>query len=116
MSEPRKGQKGGVAMIPGFSYLRAGSVKEAISGLFRGNAKIHAGGTDLLGCLRDQVFATDMIVSISGITELKGIHETPKGDLRIGALTTITEISENRIIKERYPALAQAAAEVASPN
>jgi xanthine dehydrogenase YagS FAD-binding subunit len=103
-------------MIPGFSYLRAGSLKEAISGLSRGNAKIHAGGTDLLGCLRDRVFAADMVVSISGLTELKGIRETPEGGLSIGALTTITDVSENRIIRERYTALAQAAAEVASPQ
>jgi xanthine dehydrogenase YagS FAD-binding subunit len=103
-------------MIPGFSYLRATTVKEAISGLSRGNAKVHAGGTDLLGCLRDRVFAADMVVSISGLTELKGIRETPEGGLSIGALTTVTEVSENRIIRERYPALAQAAAVVASPQ
>jgi len=103
-------------MIAGFSYIRAKSVNEAISGLSQGNARLHAGGTDLLGCLRDQVFTTDMIVSISGLKELKGIRETPEGDLRIGALTTITEISESRIIRERYPALAQAASEVSSPQ
>lgn len=103
-------------MMPGFSYLRPNSVKEAISGLSQGNARIHAGGTDLLGCLRDQVFSTDMIVSISGLTELKGIRETPGGEVGIGALTSITGISESRIIRERYPALAQAAAEVASPQ
>ena len=103
-------------MITGFSYLRAQSVKEAVSGLSQGNARVHAGGTDLLGCLQDQVFTTDMIVSISGLKELKGIRETPEGGLRIGALTTITEISESRIIGERYPALAQAAAGVASPQ
>lgn len=103
-------------MITGFSYLRAKSVKEAVSGLSQGNARVHAGGTDLLGCLRDQVFTTDMIVSISGLKELKGIRETPEGGLRIGALTTITEISESRIIRERYSALARAAAEVASPQ
>ncbi len=103
-------------MIAGFSYLRAKSITDAVSGLSKSNARIHAGGTDLLGCLRDRVFTTDMVVSISGLKELKGIRETPGGGLRIGALTTITEISENRIIRERYPALAQAAAEVASPQ
>ena len=103
-------------MITGFSYLRASSIKEAISGLSQGSARMHAGGTDLLGCLRDQVFSTEMVVSISGLKELKGIRETPEGHLRIGSLTTITEISESRIIRERYPALAQAAAEVASPQ
>ena len=103
-------------MIAGFSYLRAKSITDAVSGLSKNNARIHAGGTDLLGCLRDRVFSTDMVVSISGLKELKGIRETPGGGLRIGALTTITEISENRIIRERYPALARAAAGVASPQ
>ncbi len=103
-------------MITGFSYLKAKSMKDALSALSQGNARIHAGGTDLLGCLRDRVFTTDMVVSISGLEELRGVSETPEGGLRIGALTTITEISESRIIRERYPALAQAAANVASPQ
>jgi len=103
-------------MITGFSYLRAKSVKDAISGLSKNNSRVHAGGTDLLGCLRDRVFTTDMVVSISGIKELKGIRETPDGGLIVGALTTIAEISENPAIRKRYPALAQAAAEVASPQ
>jgi len=103
-------------MITGFSYLKAKSVKEAISGLSQGNARLHAGGTDLLGCLRDRVFTIDTMVSISGLRELKGIRETPEGGLSIGALTTITEVSESRVIRDRYPALAQAALEVASPQ
>ncbi len=103
-------------MITGFSYLKAKSVKEAVSGLAQSNARVHAGGTDLLGCMRDHVFDTDTVVSISGLTELKGISETPEGGLRIGALTTITGISDSPVIKERYPALARAALEVASPQ
>ena len=103
-------------MITGFSYLRAKSVKEAVSCLSQGNARVHAGGTDLLGCMRDQIFTAGMIVSISGLKELKGIGETKEGGLSIGALTTISEISESQVIRERYPALAQAAAEVASPQ
>ena len=103
-------------MTPGFSYRRAASIKDAVTGLSEGNGRILAGGTDLLGCLRDSVFTTDMVVSITGIKELKRIDETPGGGLSIGALATITEVSENPVIRERYPALAQAAAEVASPR
>ncbi|MGD1075829.1 MAG: xanthine dehydrogenase family protein subunit M [Thermodesulfovibrionales bacterium] len=103
-------------MIEGFSYLRAKSVKEAISSLSKGNSRIHAGGTDLLGCLRDRVFAADLVVSIGGLKELKGITKTTEGGLRIGALTTITEVSESGVIRELYPALSQAAAEVSSPQ
>ncbi|MGD0885131.1 MAG: FAD binding domain-containing protein [Thermodesulfovibrionales bacterium] len=47
---------------------------------------------------------------------LKGITETAEGGLRIGALTTITDINKNRLIRELYPALSQAAAEVSSPQ
>ncbi len=103
-------------MTPAFSYMKAQSINDAVSALSKGNARVHAGGTDLLGCLGDHVFTTDMVLSISGLRELKGIAETEGGSLRIGALTTITEISESRIIRERYPALAQAASEVASPQ
>src|SRR5512146_1622409 len=103
-------------MTPGFSYQRANSIKDALTGLSKGNSRILAGGTDLLGCLRDNVFAVDMVVSISGIKDLKGISEAPGGGLSIGALTTISEINESRIIRERYPALTQAASEVASPQ
>ena len=103
-------------MTPGFSYQRANSIKDALTGLSKGNSRILAGGTDLLGCLRDNVFAVDMVVSISGIKDLKGISEAPGGGLSIGALTTISEINESRIIRERYPALTQAASEVSSPQ
>jgi len=55
-------------------------------------------------------------VSITGIKELKGIRPRPGGGLRIGALTTLTEIGENRQILDSYPVLAQAAAAVGSPQ
>ena len=103
-------------MMPAFSYQRATSIRDALAGLSIGRSRILAGGTDLLGCLRDNVFTADTVVSISGIRDLQKINETPGGGLSIGALTTITGISESPVVRERYPALAQAAAEVASPQ
>lgn len=103
-------------MLPNFSYVRAKSLEEALGHLSSPEVRIHAGGTDLLGCLREEVFKVEKIVSISGLKELKGIGETEDGGLRIGALTTITEIAENPLIQKRYTALAQGASEVASPQ
>ncbi len=103
-------------MISGFSYMKVKTIQDAVSGLAKGSARIHAGGTDLLGCLQDHVFSSDMVVSISGLKELKGTRETPEGGLSVGALNTITDISESPVIRDRYPALAQAAAQVASPQ
>jgi xanthine dehydrogenase YagS FAD-binding subunit len=103
-------------MLTNFSYIRPQTVKEAVKALSSAGAVLHAGGTDLLGCLRDQVSDVKKMVSISGLKELKGIRNAPDGGLRIGALTTITEVAESRAVRENYAALAQAAQEVASPQ
>jgi xanthine dehydrogenase YagS FAD-binding subunit len=103
-------------MLGQFSYKRATSIKEAVDASSRPGAHIHAGGTDLLGCLRDGVFTASTVVSISGIKELKGISARPGGGLRIGALTTLTEIAENKQVLDGYSVLAQAAAAAASPQ
>lgn len=103
-------------MLPNFSYARPGSVKEAVEQLSSAGARVLAGGTDLLGCLRDGVFGAETIVSLGKIDDLRGIREAADGALRIGAMTTLSEVAESSLIRERYPALAQAAAEVATPQ
>lgn len=102
--------------MPNFSYVRIRSLKEATEHLSSDGARVHAGGTDLLGCLRDSVFGARKVVSINGLKDLRGIQETKEGGLRIGALTTITEIAESKRVRDPYPALAKAASEVASPQ
>jgi xanthine dehydrogenase YagS FAD-binding subunit len=103
-------------MVPSFSYIRPDSLAEAIAYLALEGARVHAGGTDLLGCLRDRVYGVSTVVSIAGIKELKGIAVTPAGGLRIGSLTTIAEVTRHPVIRSKYPALSMAAAEVASPQ
>ncbi len=103
-------------MTPNFSYIRVDSVKDAVKQLSDKGSRIIAGGTDLLSCLRDDIFGADKVVSINKVEELRGIKETADGGLRIGALTTITEVAENPAVLRRYPALAQAALAVASPQ
>jgi xanthine dehydrogenase YagS FAD-binding subunit len=102
--------------MPNFTYLKAKSLKEAIVQLSSKGSRIHAGGTDLLGCLRDDIFSAEKLVSIGQIKALRGISQTRDGGLRIGALTTIAEIENDKAIRERYSALAQAASEVGSPQ
>jgi len=99
-----------------FSYVKAGTVAAAIKALSTKGASLHAGGTDLLGCIRDQVQTVNKVVSISGIKELMGVSAKPDGGLKIGALTTIAEIAGHATIRDRYGVLAQAAADVASPQ
>ena len=103
-------------MLPNFAYIRARSKQEALDNLASQGAYVHAGGTDLLGCARDEVFEVEKLVSISRLEELKGITYAHEGGIRIGALTTISEIAASAVIRESYPGLAQAASDVASPQ
>lgn len=82
-----------------------------------GRAAVLAGGTDLLGSLKDAVHAEPPEVLI-GLKSIKGssyIRPDATG-IHIGALATITEIARHPDIKRSYSLLAQAAASVASPQ
>jgi xanthine dehydrogenase YagS FAD-binding subunit len=103
-------------MLKNFSYVRATTVDEAIEQLRAPGGCVHAGGTDLVGCLRDGVFEAERVVSIGALNGLKGIREQSGGGLRIGALTRIAEIARNPLIAERYAALGRAASEVGTPQ
>jgi xanthine dehydrogenase YagS FAD-binding subunit len=103
-------------MLPKFSYVRAGSKQEALDNLSGAADRVHAGGTDLLGCLRDGILPTERVVSISAVGELHGIRRSADGGLAIGSLTTIREVAESELVRELYPGLSQAALSVASPQ
>lgn len=99
-----------------FSYQRATSVQEAVTASGAAAAHILAGGTDLLGCLRDGVFPASRLVSITGMQELKGIKARPGGGFRLGALATLAEIAEHAELRKAYPVLAEAAGSAATPQ
>jgi len=103
-------------MITNFSYVKAGSLAEAVKALSTPGARLHAGGTDLLGCLRDEVFEVEKIVSISNLKSLRGISAGTDGGLKIGVLTVLADIAEHPAIREKFAVLAQAAASVGTPQ
>ena len=103
-------------MLPAFTYARATSVADAVRRLAAPGARLHAGGTDLLGCLHDGVFAAGTVVSVSRMKELRGIAPIAGGGLRIGALATHAEIAADKGIAASYRALAEAATSVGSPQ
>ncbi len=103
-------------MLPTFSYVKPSSIGDAIRELSTPGARVHAGGTDLLGCLRDRVLTATKLVSLNGLPELHGVNELPNGGLRIGALVTLTEVASHPVIGARYHALAVAAGAAASPQ
>ena len=73
------------------------------------------GGQDTYGWLKDRAKATDALIDLSGIESLRGIRQD--GDtLEIGAMTTLTEVANDPLVRERFSLLADAAAVVASPQ
>ncbi len=103
-------------MLPDFEYVRATSVESAIRQLSAPGSRVHAGGTDLLGCLRDGAVGASKIVSLTGIAELQGITPLNDGGLRIGAMTTLAQVAAHPAVVERYAVLAEAAHSVSTPQ
>lgn len=103
-------------MINNFAYRKSDSLLEAVKALSAEGARLHAGGTDLLGCFRDGIFQAETIVSISGLKRLKSINSSSNGGLTIGALTSLADITADADVAKKYPVLAQAAASVGSPQ
>jgi xanthine dehydrogenase YagS FAD-binding subunit len=73
------------------------------------------GGQDTYGWIKDRAKRPEALIDLNGIESMRGIRETSNG-IEIGALTTLTEVANNPLIKDRYALLAQAASVVASPQ
>ena len=99
-----------------FAYVKAGSLAEAIKALSTKGAWLHAGGTDLLGCARNEILPVEKVVSISSLKQLKGIAAQPDGGIKIGALTSPADIAASTAVAAKYAVLAQAAAAVGTPQ
>src|ERR1700677_3225938 len=104
-------------MIPAkFDYVRPGSLDEALRALAGGgeDAKIIAGGPDLLAVPRARSRFPELLVDVGGICELQGV--TDAGDaLLIGARTTHYQLIHDPLVAEHCGILAQATGTVADP-
>ncbi len=82
-----------------------------------GRAKVLAGGTDLLGGMKDAIHdeQPELLIGLKPVKDSSFIREEKDG-LSIGSLTTLAEIAKNPLIRQKYPLLAQAASSVASPQ
>lgn len=104
-------------MMPAFELYQPDTVEGAVDLLQRFGADgwALAGGNDSFDWFKDRVKRPRYVVDLTGIEAIKGIRETADG-VEIGALTTLTEIETNALIRERYALLASAARHVASPQ
>lgn len=102
-----------------FKHVNAKTVDEAIHLLksCNGRANLIAGGTDLLGILKDRILPhyPDTVINLKTIQDLDYIKENGKY-LKIGALAKLGDIAQSPIIRKGYGILADAAKTVATPQ
>lgn len=79
-------------------------------------ALIISGGSDVLISIRAGGLAGCDLISLYGLDQLRGVSLDPDGSIRIGTLTSFTDLSEDPIIRERIPVLGEAAATVGGPQ
>jgi NADPH-dependent glutamate synthase beta subunit-like oxidoreductase/CO/xanthine dehydrogenase FAD-binding subunit len=105
--------------LKGFHHVNVTTVDEAVKSLkeYKGRAKLIAGGTELLGGLKDRALPTypEALVNLKTILDMGYIKEEA-GVLKIGALTKLREMQTSPVVNEKYSLLAQAALSVASPQ
>lgn len=98
-------------------YAAPATIDEVVTMLAeRGDeAKLVAGGQSLLVFLRNGLIEPSLLIGLKGIPELTRIETGADGGLVIGAMVTQHALEIDPTVCERYPALAEAAAVIASP-
>ncbi len=95
-----------------FEYTSPTTRQQAVE-LLSGEAAVLAGGTDLLSLMKDDVVTPKRVVNIKEIRELNGVHYGPRG-MQIGALSSLGDLADHPLVKQHYPAFADALVEAAS--
>ena len=100
-----------------FEYANPATLAEAVALLAPrwGETEVLAGGTDLLSLMKDYIETPKRLVNLKSLKELEGIEKTGDG-LRIGALVTMDELAKSPEVRAGYPALADAAQGIPSPQ
>ena len=99
-----------------FDCLQPETIKEACGLLAThdGDARLHAGGTDVLVQLRAVKEAPAYLIDLAKVEELRYIAVLPDGTLRVGALACMTDLIAHELLQEKFEALREAALLVGS--
>jgi 4-hydroxybenzoyl-CoA reductase subunit beta len=103
--------------LPPFQYLEPGTITEALSmmGMYTDTVKVVAGGTEAIAHLKLRLISPTYVMNIKKIRDMTGIYENEK-EIIIGANTTLKEIADSALIKDKCKAIGEAASQVASPT
>lgn len=100
-----------------FQVARPRTIEEAVR-ILRENgadAMAVAGGTDVIPNLQMRLFAPRVLVDLKPLRGLSGVSFSEREGLRIGALTTLTNLLAAPVVRDRFPVLARAVGTIAGP-
>ena len=104
-------------IMPAFELFQPATIGDALGLLDQhgSEAWVLAGGLDSFDWLKDRIKRPKVVIDLSQVSELRGVKEV-NGGLEIGAMTTLTEVVRNPIVKAKFGILAQGAELAASPQ
>lgn len=106
--------------MKGFQNVNARSVEEAVAALQRARtdgrkAVLAGGGSDLLGMIKEQLVAPDVVINLKSIVGLSRVTSGRDG-VTIGGLTTLSSVAADRLLQGPYAGLGEAAESVGTPQ
>src|SRR5712664_1723521 len=67
-----------------------------------------AGGTDLLGLIKDRATLPERLLDINSLPDMARIEALPGGGLRIGALARMSDVAADEQVRRRFPGIVEA--------
>jgi xanthine dehydrogenase YagS FAD-binding subunit len=104
-------------VMPAFELFQPATTEDALALLarYRSDAWVLAGGLDSFDWLKDRIKRPPVVVDLSQIKELRGVKPAD-GGVEIGAMTTLTEVVRDPVVKEKFSILSTGAEAAASPQ
>src|ERR1700746_2218438 len=92
-----------------FELSRADDPAQAIAAHARdAELAFIAGGTDLIGLIKDRAALPERLLDINGLPGMTRIESLPAGGLRIGALARMSDVAADADVRWRFPVVAEA--------
>jgi len=98
-----------------FANVNPRNLKDAVAQLQKPNAVAVGGGSDLLGMVKEHLVEPDLLVHLRALRGLDQVS-SKGGEVAIGGLITLDNLSHEPLIRDSYKVLAEAAGSVATPQ
>jgi xanthine dehydrogenase YagS FAD-binding subunit len=104
--------------MPAFELFQPATTEDAIglADRYGSDGWVLAGGLDSFDWLKDRIKKPKYVIDLSQVKELRGVRPASDGGIEIGAMTTLTEVVRDPVVREKYSILSTGAEAAASPQ